>query len=102
MVNTNENQEYGLPRQGHEQSDGPTGPVILGEGDFRYEVTGQNWGNLPEGWVLREATAVAVDQQDRVYVFNRGTSPVIVFDTDGNMIDSWGDGLFKNPHGITV
>ncbi len=102
MVNDKENQEYGLPRSGHESTDGPVGPVVLGEGEFRYTVSGENWGHLPDGWVLREATAVAVDQQDRVYVFNRGTSPVIVFDTDGNMIDSWGEGLFKNPHGISV
>jgi DNA-binding beta-propeller fold protein YncE len=102
MANEPDNQEYGLPRKGHEASDGPSGPVQLGEGEFRYTTSGENWGCLPDGWVYGEATAVAVDQQDRVYVFNRGTSPVIVFDTDGNMIDSWGEGLFKNPHGISV
>ena len=95
-----ENVEYGLPRSGHDASGGR--PVALGEGDYRYEVSGENWGRLPAGWFYREATAVAVDQQDRVYVFNRGTSPMLVFDTDGNMIDHWGEGIFKNPHGISV
>jgi DNA-binding beta-propeller fold protein YncE len=100
MPNNKENQEYGLPRSGHDTASG--GPIVLGQGDYRYEVSGENWGQLPDGWYYREATAVAVDQQDNVYVFNRGTCPVVVFDTDGNMVDSWGQGIFKNPHGISV
>ena len=94
--------ESGLPRNGHREEDGPPGPVVLGQGDYRYEVSGQNWGRLPEGWFYREATAVAVDRRDRVYVFNRGTCPVVVFDTDGTLLDSWGQGQFSTPHGITV
>ena len=42
---------------------------------------GENWGQLPEGCVYREGTAVAVDFRDLVYFLNRGTCPVIVFDT---------------------
>ncbi len=42
---------------------------------------GENWGQLPEGCVCREGTAVAVDFRDLVYFLNRGTCPVIVFDT---------------------
>lgn len=102
MAENTEFEEYGLPRKTHEEADGPSGSVVLGEGDYRYEVSGKNWGTLPANWKYHEATAVAVDQQDRVFVFNRGTRAVIVFDTDGNMIDSWGDGIFKSPHGISV
>ena len=76
--------------------------VVLGSGEFRYEVSGDNFGNLPDGWVYREGTACAVDSKDNVYVFNRGGHPVIVFDGDGNFLNSWGDGLFENPHGITI
>ena len=101
MQENTEFEEYGLPRATHEKADGPSGPVVLGNADYRYTVSGENWGTLPDGWNYREATAVAVDQQDRVFVFNRGTSPIVVFDTDGNMIDSWGEGIFKSPHGIS-
>ena len=38
--------------------------------------------------------AVAVDRQDRVYVFNRGEHPMIVFDREGNFLRSWGEGVF--------
>ena len=33
---------------------------------------------------------MAVDSADNVYVFNRGNVPVLVFDSDGNVIDMWG------------
>ena len=80
----------------------PAAPATLGEGAFRYTVTGENWGHLHRGWVYKEATAVAVDSKDQVYVFNRGTCPMIVFDTEGNVVRTWGTGIFKNPHGVTV
>jgi DNA-binding beta-propeller fold protein YncE len=73
--------------------------AIVGSGDFRFgEVEG--WGRLPEGWSYGEAAAVAVDDQDRVYVFNRGDHPMIVFDRDGNFLRSWGEGIFTRAHGL--
>jgi len=44
--------------------------------------------------------AMTVDSQDRVYGFNRGEHPVIVFDKNGNYLYSWGDGMFAFPHSI--
>lgn len=102
MTTREENREYGLRTEGHEATSVVEGPVVLGEGDFRYEVSGSNWGNLPEGWIYKEATAVAVDSRDNIYVFNRGTCPMIVFDREGNIVRTWGDGVFKNPHGVTI
>ena len=46
---------------------------------------------LPHGFFMREATSVAVDSQDNVFVFNRGNVPVLVFDPAGNLIDHWGN-----------
>ena len=93
--------EYGLNLERLSgKSDGES--VILGEGDFSYKVSGTNWGTLPEGWVYKEATSVAINSKDEVYVFNRGTSPMIIFDTDGNVKNSWGDGIFSNPHGVSI
>ena len=76
--------------------------AILGSGRFTYEVSGENWGNLPEGWFYKEATSVDIDSEDNVYVFNRGNHPMIVFNTDGEVLRSWGEGQFTNPHGVTV
>lgn len=46
---------------------------------------------LPHGIFLREATSVTVDNDDNVYVFNRGNVPVLVFDPAGNLINDWGN-----------
>ena len=62
----------------------------------------ERWGRLPEGWSFVEATSVAVDAKDNVHVFNRGQHPVIVFDREGNFLRSWGEGVFRRAHGITI
>lgn len=58
--------------------------------DTKFEPV-PGWAKIPHGIWLREATAVTVDADDRVYVFNRGNVPVLVFDPDGNVVDSWGN-----------
>lgn len=66
--------------------------------ETKYEAVA-GWAKIPHGIWLREATAVAVDSEDRVYVFNRGNVPMLVFDADGNLVDSWGN---ETPHaGVT-
>jgi DNA-binding beta-propeller fold protein YncE len=76
---------------------------LLGKGKYTYEASAENWGKIPEGWYYKEATSVDVDSKDNVYVFNRGNHPMIVFDTKGNVLRSWGEGgLFTNPHAVTV
>jgi hypothetical protein len=75
--------------------------VILGSGENRYRVV-ENWAKLPAGWEFRDVAAVAVDSKDRVYVYNRGQHPMMVFDRDGNFLRSWGEGLFGRAHGIHI
>jgi DNA-binding beta-propeller fold protein YncE len=36
-------------------------------------------------------SGLAIDQNDRIYVFNRGAKPVMVFDRDGNLVMSGAD-----------
>ena len=75
--------------------------VRMGSGKFTYEVY-PDWAKLPKGWRFLEVVDAAVDSQDRVYVFSRGEHPLMVFDRGGNFLASWGEGLFKRPHGITL
>ena len=75
--------------------------VKLGSDRFTYEVA-VDWEKLPPGYSWRDAAAMAVDSKDRVYVFNRGDHPMIVFDKDGNFLESWGEGLFTRAHGLTL
>ena len=62
----------------------------------------EGWGKLPDGWAYHEVAGVAVDNQDRAFVFTRGEHPVIVFDRDGNFLRSWGEGVIRRAHGITI
>jgi DNA-binding beta-propeller fold protein YncE len=76
-----------------------TTSTIVGSGKYTYEVR-EDWAKLPEGWTM-SAASVTVDSEDRVYCFNRSPDqPVIVFDRDGNVLGSWGAGLFLFPHTI--
>ena len=51
------------------------------------------WAKLPMGVTFRgDATSVATDSDDNVYVFNRGTHPVAVFDSDGQLYRRMGSG----------
>ena len=62
-----------------------------------------SWCKLPYGMTFKnDATSVAVDSKDNVYVFCRGPVPLFIFDSEGNYINSWGEGEFLRPHGICL
>jgi len=76
--------------------------TTVGEGEFRYELD-ETWPNVPEGWELGLCSDVAVDSRDRVFVFNRGIHSVAIFDANsGDFLTSWGEGKFKQSHGIFI
>ncbi|HMF19378.1 MAG TPA: peptidyl-alpha-hydroxyglycine alpha-amidating lyase family protein [Gemmataceae bacterium] len=75
--------------------------TIVGQGPYRYQAL-ERWQKLPAGWSFGEVAGVATDSSDRVYVFNRGEHPIIIFDREGNFLSSWGEGRFNRAHGITV
>jgi DNA-binding beta-propeller fold protein YncE len=76
--------------------------VQLGSGEHTYRADDGQWGTLPEGWDFGDVGGVAVDRQDRLYVFNRGPHPMVVFDRDGHVLTSWGEGLFVHAHGVHI
>ena len=75
--------------------------MVFGQGTHQYTVE-ENWWTLPEGWEFGWVPAVAVDSQDRVYVYSRSEHPMVVFDLDGNFLTSWGDDILKDAHGIFI
>jgi hypothetical protein len=75
--------------------------MLVGPHRFEYEVI-QGWERMPEDWSFVEVAGIAVDSRDRVYVFNRGEHPVIVFDKEGKFLNAWGEGVFTSPHGIFI
>lgn len=75
--------------------------MIFGQGTHQYTVQ-ENWWTLPDGYEFGWIPAVAVDSQDRVYVYSRSEHPMVVFDRDGNFLTSWGDDILKDAHGIFI
>ena len=81
-----------------------------------YQVV-HGWPILPEGRVLGQTTAVAVDSHGDIWVFHRAermwteplpTDPikddtVAIFDArTGHLKRTWGANLFAMPHGLTI
>jgi hypothetical protein len=78
----------------------------------------RSWPKIPPQWKLGDASSIAIDAQDNVWVLHRprtlkpeqaamAAPPVIVFDTAGNYIKAWGgagDGYEwpEREHGIHI
>src|SRR5690242_4650679 len=81
----------------------------------KYEVDA-NWPKpLPDHWVTGGVGGVCVDAKDHVFILNRRdladndydagqqAPPVMEFDPEGNLVNSWGDpnATPDSPHGCT-
>jgi DNA-binding beta-propeller fold protein YncE len=82
-----------------------TPPAEIEIGRDRYQVV-EGFFRRPRGWTFVEVADVSIDSDDNVFVFCRGTHPVMVFDRDGHFLDAWGaidgENYFTFPHGLTV
>ncbi|MCS7023317.1 MAG: peptidyl-alpha-hydroxyglycine alpha-amidating lyase family protein [Bryobacteraceae bacterium] len=61
-----------------------------------------DWPQLPKGFIFGEVSGVDVDRQDNVWVFHRGSHPVIQFDKNGRMLQAWKDLGVKSSHGLRI
>lgn len=73
----------------------------VGTGKYTYEVI-RDFPKLPKGESFGVISRVATDSQDRIYVFQRKDPPVVVFDREGNYLNSWGTGEIKEAHGLKI
>lgn len=78
----------------------PHNAPVVGSGRHRYRAV-PGWPTLP-AWSFVEVVGIAADSHDRVFVFCRGEHPVVIFESDGTFVGSWGEGVFVRPHGITI
>jgi DNA-binding beta-propeller fold protein YncE len=72
--------------------------MSFGSGKYTYELV-DGWAKYPADWSILDVGGITIDKQDNVYVFNRGAHPLIIFDREGNLQSTWGEGLFKRAHG---
>lgn len=63
----------------------------------------ENWEKRPKGYEFRDASGVAVDSRDRLYVLTRLQARVLVYEPDGSFVRSFAEGLVTDrSHAITV
>ena len=79
--------------------------TTYGFGNYRYELV-PGWGQVPQ---LGVASGVACDSEDRVYVAVRDrpypevlSGAILVFNRDGELVNSIGEGLLTTPHLIWI
>lgn len=75
--------------------------MVYGDGSYQYELV-KDWGKFPAEWNLSSVPGVYVDGDDHVILLCRSDPKIIVMDTDGNVLDTWGDDLLVRPHGMYI
>ena len=76
-----------------------TSQQLVTSGDFQFRAT-MHWARWPADWGMPEVSSVATDSRDRVYLFNRSSRPVAVFDREGTFLQAWGGESIDRAHGI--
>jgi len=75
--------------------------MLYGAGKYTYELVDE-WAKLPEGWSFLDIGGLSIDSQDRVYILNRSTYPIMVFDREGNLLRWGGENFFNRAHGSCI
>ena len=73
----------------------------VGSNGYTYELV-EGFAKLPEGEAFGLISRLTTDSQGRLYVFQRKDPPVVVFDSNGKFLRSWGSEQFKRPHGFRI
>ena len=62
--------------------------LIIGTGQYVYEYQ-EDWPRLPSGQIFQRPGGVAVDSQDRVYVYLQKGPRLMIFSRDGQFLTAW-------------
>lgn len=75
--------------------------MFYGEGRFQYQRV-DGWAQLGDGASFLDIGSITIDRQDNVYILNRSDHPIMVFDREGHLTASWGEGCFQRAHGSGI
>jgi DNA-binding beta-propeller fold protein YncE len=64
-----------------------------------YEVD-PSWPSRPKDLTWGALAGIAISPSDQIWTFNRGTVPVQVYTASGELVRSWGQGRFREPHQV--
>ncbi|HEX4164202.1 MAG TPA: hypothetical protein VHZ55_01905 [Bryobacteraceae bacterium] len=80
---------------------------VLGSGDHTYEVT-HDWGELPADIQYGDTHGVCEDSQGHIYIHHtvgphsEKADTMVVFDSEGKFVKSWGKEFKGGAHGLTI
>jgi len=74
------------------------GGLRIGSGEYLLERDDGFGREKPVGFGV--VSNVAVDARQRVRVWHRGSKPLITLDDRGALLDAWGEGVARDPHGM--
>jgi len=91
---------------GAQNKSGSAKPVV-GQGDHTYEVT-HDWGDLPPNIKYGNTHGVVEDSQGHIYIHHtvnkvsESFDTMVVFDSKGKFVRSWGKEFRGVAHGLTI
>jgi DNA-binding beta-propeller fold protein YncE len=62
----------------------------------------ENWAKLPADMQWGQVISVQPGAHGKIWVFHRKDPPILEFDASGDLVKSFGAGMFVQPHGLTV
>ena len=84
--------------EGHSSSTGSTARVSRFKSDGTLIKSWGTFGNGPDNF--NQPHALAMDSRGRLFVGDRGNDRIVIFDQDGNRLDTWYQ--FSRPSGIHI
>jgi sugar lactone lactonase YvrE len=66
-----------------------------------YEVV-PSWPVRPKDVKWGAVAGIAICPSQQIWTFNRGPVPVQVYTADGQLVRSWGQGQFREPHSVRI
>ena len=66
-----------------------------------YEVV-PSWPAHPKDLAWGEMAGIAIGPSDQIWTFNRGSVPVQVYAAGGELVRSWGQHQFREPHQVRI
>jgi hypothetical protein len=80
----------------------PQDPTAMGDGSERYRWV-KDWMKLPPGFAFGPTHGdIVVDAKDRVIISNDGENAIVIVDTGGKLLKSWGKDLQGGIHGMRL
>jgi peptidylamidoglycolate lyase len=90
------------PHQSKVKYTPPTEPIVIGQGDWRYQLV-PSWGLGAESKIeVGHCHAMVQSKSGLVYLANtHPKNSIVVFTTKGELVDAWGDFL-PSAHGLSI